>query len=196
MLRLPMLALLSTALIACSDTGRIDVSVAAQPLAAEPADGAKLNVTVTAVRVHVGDDDDQEVVETDGGAAEDGDAGGAGWTTVFEGAQALDLVDGQATALFLGTAEVPAGRITQIRVVLADDPSYVAGGETHAVTCPSCSTSGLKIVTRGSLVLDADQHLALELSFAPETTLELTPTGYRMAPVVKLDKVTEVADDD
>jgi hypothetical protein len=198
MIRLTPLAVLAAGLLACNDTGRIDVSVATSPLAAESVGGttATLVVTVNALRVHVGDDDDDSApVVNDAGVAEDDDAAGGGWHTVFTGAAQLDLADADATALFLGTAEVPAGKITQIRLVLDGAPVYTtADGAAHDVTCPSCTTSGLKIVTRG-LVLEGGDHLALDLVFDPATELSLTPTGYRMMPVVKLDEVRPVDDE-
>jgi hypothetical protein len=193
MVRLSAVGILAVGLLACGDeVGRIDVSVATAPLVAQASDGStgSLQVTIRAVRVHVGADDADEVTGTDGGVVEDVD--GDGWATVFEGAAILDLADADATALFLGGAEVPAGPITQIRLVLDGAPSYISGDQSHEVSCPSCTTSGLKIVTRGSLVLGDGEHLALDLAFDPATTLELTPAGYRMAPVVKLDKVREV----
>jgi hypothetical protein len=56
----------------------------------------------------------------------------------------LDLTNGKDT--LLADAEIPAGRISQIRLLLGDQNSIVTkDGQTLALTTPSAQQSGLKI---------------------------------------------------
>src|SRR5438045_1280754 len=55
----------------------------------------------------------------------------------------LELTNGLDT--LLGTAEIPAGHISQIRLVLGTNNSIKVGGVVQALTTPSAQQSGLKV---------------------------------------------------
>src|SRR5688572_18922495 len=55
----------------------------------------------------------------------------------------LDLVDNKDTLLV--NADIPAGRIQQIRLVLGDDNSIVVDGVESKLETPSAQQSGLKL---------------------------------------------------
>lgn len=182
-----------------SDDARVEVGITsnAQALATTtsaeaPAEAGAANgsllVTITKVSVHVaGGDDDKG--RDDKGAPEaepvDDDEGG-GWHVVFDGSKQVNLRDAAASEAFLAEQTIPAGKITQIRLLLADD-AVVADGERSApVTCSSCSTSGLKIVTSGKLVVPEGGKVHITLDFDQQASLSGDASGYRLSPVIHL----------
>ncbi|WP_437680926.1 DUF4382 domain-containing protein [Sorangium sp. So ce131] len=180
----------------------VEVGVTAQPLEvaapSEPegttdtAAQRRLSVTVTEVNVHVAgdgaeaeDDADEGSPADDGEPAEETLADEQGWVTVFSGATKVDLFDAAATEQLLGSGEIPAGKITQVRLVLAD-VELVDGDVTSPVACPSCSESGLKIVTRGAVEVSPGDTLHLTLDFDQAGSLTEEESGYRLDPVIKI----------
>lgn len=167
----------------------IEVGITAQALqTTAPSSGGSLAtdrrhlvITVTEVDVHVaaigGDDDDDD--------ASGKSAGGSGWIKAFSGETKVDLLDAIATEALLGSITVPAGKITQVRLVLTD-AELVDGLETTAVTCPSCSESGLKIVTEGKVNVAVGGVLHLALDFDQTKSLTQDEAGYRLNPVIKI----------
>jgi len=95
----------------------------------------------------------------------------------------VDLLQPGQTSAFFASLDVPTGRVTQLHVVLASDPSLEFGGEIFSVSCPSCDQTGIKIVPAGTLEVPEDGLLELALDF--ESALSLTPQGYRLDPVVQ-----------
>lgn len=161
---------------------------AGTPAEAGTANGSLL-VTVTKVSVHVagGDDDDKGAPEAEPKSDADGDdADGGGWQVVFEGSKQVNLRDAVASEAFLAEQSIPAGKITQIRLLLADDAVVVDGERSAPVTCSSCSTSGLKIVTSGKLVVPEGGKVHITLDFDQQASLSGDASGYRLSPVVRL----------
>jgi hypothetical protein len=112
-----------------------------------------------------------------------GDDGG--WITVFSGLTVVDLLAAGSVETFLGSAAVPAGKITQIRLVIAQ-ATWVDGAVSQPVTCPSCTQSGLKIVTMGKLFVPAGGTLHVTLDFDRDHSLHAEKDGFRLDPVVKI----------
>lgn len=139
--------------------------------------GARLEVTVNEVAVHVADTGDAESP-----APPENEA----WVTVFAGAQALDLAQVDATRAFLGSADAPAGKLTQVRLVLAADPTMIVDGVERPVACPSCTRSGLKIVPHGTLTVPEGGTLDLELRFDADASLGHDGEAWRLDPVLRL----------
>jgi hypothetical protein len=170
---------------ACAaDVGTVEVSVttdaAAVPesagdnaLALSLGDG--VHVTVTAVDVAIADD-----------AVEDEAASDSGWVTVFEGAQPLDLLAADQVKAFLGASLAPAGRITQVRVVLAPDPTISIDGTVSSLRCPSCTPTGIKVVPHGTLTVPDGGTLDLTLAIDVRSSLHRDGTDYWLQPVVRL----------
>ena len=170
--------------------GSVEVGITAQALqtVAPPSGGSDaasqrhLVLSVTEVNVHV--------AATGGDRANDEsapgeDPGGSGWITVFRGETDLDLFDATSTEELLGSLTVPAGKVTQVRLVLAG-AKLVDGSTTLPVTCPSCSKSGLKIVTEGKVEVAAGETLHLALDVDQTRSLTKDESGYRLAPVIKI----------
>jgi hypothetical protein len=195
--------LIAGALTGCqSGAGTIEVALASsgQPLlalgsaadagSATPVDAgavaSHLVLTVTRVEVHVagldGPDDDPPAGPP-GAPVMNGDDGG--WITVFSGTASVDLLKAASVEIFLGSTVAPAGKITQIRLVLSD-ATWVDGAVLLPVACPSCNETGLKIVTMGKLFVPVGGTLHVTLDFDQEHSLQASADGYRLDPVVKI----------
>jgi Domain of unknown function (DUF4382) len=154
----------------------------------------RLEVTVLRVDVHVASRDDanddgpfdDKIVRAVGGDKRSGGEEDGSWVTVFTGPQRLDLLEDGVTEAFLAAAWVPAGRVTQIRLVLADDVVLIEGPTRIAIKCPSCSESGLKIVTAGRLELPARGRVHIKLELDAERSLVLLGGAKHLAPVIKI----------
>lgn len=187
-------SLLAFAVTGCGGgDGTVEVGVTAQPLqvAAPPAGdtGAaaqmRLALTIGEVSVHVAGDaegDDASRGEDEGST---GGADEAGWITVFSGEAEVDLLDAMSIEEFLGSNEVPAGKVTQVRLVLTG-AELVDGSIRIPVSCPSCSESGLKIVTAGGLEVSSGDTLHLTLDVDQASSLTQDESGYRLDPVIKV----------
>jgi uncharacterized protein DUF4382 len=204
-LALPIVLLgLAVPLVACDSSGQVEVGLsAADPMETSEIPGApvtterpKLWVTVEAVKVHLvlpeneserGESADNEPTEPRGDEVAEAAAEGGEWLTVFSGSRSIDLYDAVGTEAFLGSLPVPVGRIDQVRLVLAPDASLVAGGVTLAVTCPSCSESGLKITIPGGLEVAPGGmlHLTLVVSIRKSIRIELDRVMLR--PVIRIE---------
>jgi hypothetical protein len=156
-----------------------------------PAVGPQLFLDVTRVDVHIagddtkddGKDDDPPGIGVPGGVPSHGDTGG--WITVFGGAARVDLLQAGAVETFLGSAPVPAGKVTQIRLVLSG-ASWVDGASVTTVSCPSCTQTGLKIVTMGKLFVPSGGTLHVTLDLDREHSVHVGTDGVRLDPVVKI----------
>jgi hypothetical protein len=150
-----------------------------------------LFVTVTAVKVRVepderaeptrGEAEHRRAVEPKPVADED-----ESWFTVFSGALRIDLADLGSDVRLLGMIGVPAGRVTQIRLQLADDVLLVQNGASTAVACPSCATSGLKIEVDDDALVTAGGHLQLTMAVDLRLSLVLDNGRLTMRPVLKI----------
>jgi hypothetical protein len=200
--RFALAAFFSGTLIGCgaSDGGghvEVGITSSAQPLAVLPAfavgDGAidadagplgpRLILTVARVDVHVAGDDDSDDNRPPGPLPPNDDDGG--WVTIFSGLARVDLLLAGSVETFLAAAPVPAGKITQIRLVLSD-ATWIDGAASTPVTCPSCTQTGLKIVTMGKVMVPRGGTIHITLDFDRERSLRADKDGYRLDPVVKI----------
>lgn len=146
--------------------------------------GPRLILTVQRVDVHIaGDGDDDPPPGPPPNTPPQDDEGG--WVTVFNGVAQVDLLLAGSVEAFLGSGPVPAGKITQIRLVISD-ATWVDGAVRTPVTCPSCTQTGLKIVTMGKLVVPAGGTLHVTLDFDRDHSLHSEKDGLRLDPVVKI----------
>jgi hypothetical protein len=198
--RLALPALIAGALLGCNASGgavEVGLTSSGQSLTAVAPDldagapidtdggvGPRLVLTVQRVDIHVaGGDDDDPPPAPPGNIPPDDDEGG--WVTVFSGIAQVDLMQAGSVETFLGSGPVPAGKITQIRLVISD-AVWLEGGISTPVTCPSCTKTGLKIVTMGKVVVPAGGTLHVTLDFDRDHSLHTEKDGLRLDPVVKI----------
>lgn len=85
----------------------------------------------------------------------------------------------------LGTTEVPAGKISQLRLVLGDDNSIVVDGVTYPLTVPSGSTSGLKFNVHAEL--ESGITYKYWIDFDAAHSINKTGNGqYKLKPVIRM----------
>lgn len=151
--------------------------------------GPRLILHVVRVDVHVaGDDDGDDPPDPPPPPPPNPPPSEAGWITIFSGAEQIDLLQAGSVETFLASANVPAGKITQIRLVI-EDATWIDGATTLPVQCPSCTQTGLKIVTMGKVVVPSGGTLHVTLDFDRDRSIRTDKDGYRLDPVVKIARI-------
>ena len=169
-------ALALAALIAafgCSDTtspaaaggeGRLQLT-----LIDARADFDEVNVVVIGVRAHRAGDDST-----------------GGWMTVSDDTFAVDLLtltDGNGVVI--ADTLLPAGRYTQIRLLLGEGANVVVDSQTYDLEVPSGATSGLKL--NHPFTLAAGSLYAATLDFDAHRSIHRTGNGrWIMRPVIRV----------
>jgi len=156
--------LLSVIWLACSNddqTARLDVR-----LTDAPGDYEEVNIDIQSVEIN-------------------NDEGNSGWTTldVESGVfNILELTNGLDT--LLATAELPAGRISQIRLILGSNNSVKIGGKTFPLSTPSAQQSGLKLNLNAVLTEGITYTITLDFDAARSIVARGNGT-YSLKPVIR-----------
>lgn len=162
--------LLSVFWLACSEdnqTAKLEVR-----LTDAPGDYEEVNIDIQSVEINSSE-------------------GNSGWTTldVESGVyNILELTNGLDT--LLATAELPAGRISQIRLILGDNNSVKVNGETKPLSTPSAQQSGLKLNLQADLTEGITYTITLDFDAARSIVRRGNGT-YSLKPVIRaLEKAT------
>jgi hypothetical protein len=137
------------------------------------------------------------------GDVDDDDVGGR--VTLFTGPTGpIDLLDLLDQTAELANAVIPSGRYGQLRVVLEGAAVELENGEIFAtdgfdppggspvsgeLVCPSCGTSGFKVLLQGRELdlLDPEEILVLDFDAGESFVREAGMSGrWILTPVVKL----------
>lgn len=157
----------SVSMYSCSEKSTADKAKLAVRLTDDPADYDAVNIDIKDVQINVGDSDN-------------------GWQSlpnVNRGIyNLLDLVNDKDTLLV--NADIPTGRLHQIRLVLGPNNSITVGGNVVPLDAPSAMQSGLKLnvqqdVTGGILytfLLDFD---------AAKSIVKTGNSKYILKPVIR-----------
>lgn len=156
--------------------------------------------------------DIEEVYLQGGGNGEEGEAGGR--VTLFAGPSGpLDLMALIDEVEELASVVIPSGRYGQLRVVLHGAAIQLDNGEIYAtdgfdppvilpvtgeLVCPSCSTSGFKVLLQGRELdlLDAEELLVLDFDAGESFAKEAGNSGrWIVTPVIKLFDDPDDTDD-
>ena len=141
-----------------------------------PGDYDAVLVDVQDVEIHV---------ETE--AELEGDTDGDGWVSVGDvetGVYDLLELTGGVTQLLADT-EVPAGYVSQIRLILGSENSVVINGETKPLNTPSAQQSGLKLQVNQEFM--PGENYAYLLDFNVDESVVTTGNGgYNLKPVIRL----------
>lgn len=184
---------------ACSGSGTGQVKVSLTDAPSDLANVSQVNVTFDEIRVH----DDASASLPDGGnpdagASTDG-SDGAGWIVLCTDTKTIDLLSltgGRFTPLCTRPAldggveelavEVPAGRISQVRLHLVGAQLvFNDGTPTTDVNVPSGSSSGLKINVDQSVPSGGTLEIKLDFN-AAQSINKLGNGSYRMQPVIQV----------
>jgi hypothetical protein len=94
----------------------------------------------------------------------------------------LKLSNGIDTLLL--SADIPAGTISQIRLILGNNNSVVVDGTTHSLNTPSAQESGLKLNIHETL--QAGGAYTIWLDFDAGKSIHQTGNGqYKLKPVIR-----------
>lgn len=132
-----------------------------------------------AVFVHVID----VMVQTDATAG-----GDEGWTSlenVETGTYNLLELTGGITQL-LANAEIPAGPLSQIRLVLGDDNTVVIDGESQPLSTPSAQQSGLKLQVNQTLEAGQQYDFLLDFNVDQSVVSAGSSGGFILKPVIRV----------
>lgn len=94
----------------------------------------------------------------------------------------LDFRNGLDTLLL--RADLPAGKIGQIRLILGSDNSVVVDGKSHALTTPSAQQSGLKLNLQEELVAGGSYDMWIDFD-AGKSIVETGNGKFMLKPVVR-----------
>jgi hypothetical protein len=133
-----------------------------------PGDYQEVNVEILGVEVH------SEGGEQNGGWKELDVEGG-----VYN---LLELTNGLDT--LLGTIELPAGKISQIRLKLGNDNSIKVADETYDLSTPSSQQSGLKLQLHTTLTEGITYKILLDFDVA-RSIVHQGNGGYSLKPVIR-----------
>lgn len=95
----------------------------------------------------------------------------------------LQFRNGMDTLIAEG--EIPAGRISQIRLILGDENTVVVNGVTHSIKTPSAQQSGLKLKVN----YDLEPGLAYEFWIDFDASRSIVAKGnggYNLKPVINV----------
>jgi hypothetical protein len=135
-----------------------------------PGDYDEVNVDIRSVQVHKEADDNE-----------------AGWVTLDEIHPGiynlLDFANGRDT--LLASANLPAGRISQIRLILGNNNSLkLKNGTTSPLKTPSGQTSGVKLQLNADLEQDVTYMVLLDFD-AAKSVVARGNGQYNLKPVVR-----------
>ncbi|PTX44923.1 uncharacterized protein DUF4382 [Christiangramia gaetbulicola] len=126
-------------------------------------------------------------VEADSELEAEADVDGDGWVSVGEvktGVYDLLELTGGVSQLLADT-EVPAGYVSQMRLILGSENSVIVDGEEKPLNTPSAQQSGLKLQLNQTL--EAGENYAFLLDFDVDKSIVATGNGsYNLKPVIRL----------
>ena len=115
----------------------------------------------------------------------------AGWVTVAQGPITVDLLALQDVAMKLGEISLPAGTVSEIRLILADGPQYVvlADGSHASLKTPSGQQSGEKL--KGPFTVSACERHTVTIDFDGKNSIAYHQTGgpdpeWILRPVIRV----------
>jgi len=153
-------------LAACSDdskNARLEVR-----LTDAPGDYEEVNIDIQGVEIH----------------SNSGDQNG-GWKSLDIEAgvyNLLELTNGLDT--LLGAIELPAGRVSQIRLVLGNNNTIKVDGETFNLSTPSAQQSGLKLNLQANLTEGITYRILLDFDVA-RSVVQTGNDTYKLKPVIR-----------
>lgn len=159
-------ALLLVSIFACeSEPGNARIEVY---LTDAPGDYQDVNVEIIGVEVH---------------SDEAGQAAGWKKLDVNEGIyDLLELTNGLDT--LIGSVELPAGKISQLRLVLGTENSIRVDNATHELKTPSGQQSGLKLLINTQLQEGVTYKVLLDFDVARSIVLKGNDS-YSLKPVIR-----------
>lgn len=117
----------------------------------------------------------------------------SGWIDLETAAGMYNLLDLQnnVTAVLVNSDTIPAGHITQMRLILGENNYLVVDSVSYDMTTPSAQQSGLKINLNATFEEGSTYEIILD--FDAEQSIVVTGNGkYILKPVIKVVSITEI----
>lgn len=156
-----------------------------------PGDFESVNLVITQVSAHLGVDsfeDESDTTETDTTETDD-----SGWVVLNDTPATYDLLTLQnGVFVTIGTAKVPSGHYTQVRLKLGAGSTVTIDGVVHPLVVPSGTQTGLKLI--GPFDVPAGGTVDIALDFDAARSIHQTGAGsYMLKPTVKVVPFTPVS---
>lgn len=134
-----------------------------------PADYQEVNIDIQEVVVNLNEDGDE-----------------SGWTSLETNGGVYNLLDlTNGITAVLADEEIPAGRISQIRLVLGDDNTLKMNDQVYPLTTPSAQQSGLKLQLHTTLEEGITYEVLLDFD-AARSVVEAGNSGMKiLKPVIR-----------
>jgi hypothetical protein len=137
-----------------------------------PASYDAVNIVVDSVQAHIATSDSS-----------------GGWTTLNRTSTTynlLDLVNGRST--IIGTAKLPVGRYSQIRLYVGSGSTVVVSGQTNSLVTPSGSQSGIKLNVDATIIADETYILTIDFDANRSIVKSGSPSSpmYHLKPVIRV----------
>ena len=159
--------------ISCNSENNSTTSQLIITLVDSEGDYDEVNVDIQGVKVHVSSD------------AEDDDSG---WITLDNPntgvVDLLTLTNGNV--IVIGDTEVPAGKISQIRLLLGPENTLVIGEEEFDLDVPSGEQSGLKLKVNATLVGGVAYTMKLDFDAARSVVKRGNSGKFGLKPVIRV----------
>jgi len=167
MKKIALICLAAITMLSCSNDdkmARLEIR-----LTDAPGDYDEVNIDIVGVEVH-----------------SDGANDNAGWTSLNANTgvyNILELAGGLDTLLC--TAELPAGKISQIRLLLGNNNNLVIDGQEFPLATPSAQQSGLKLNVHTALTEGVTYKMTLDFD-AARSIVHQGNGGYSLKPVIRV----------
>lgn len=148
----------------------------------------EVNIDIQGVRVGVAEEffytDDPYLEEGDEDDADEGDD--VVWVDLEVSNPGLyNLLDYRnGKTVLLAEGDIPAGRISQVRLILGDESNVVIAGEVHSLKTPSAQTSGLKFNLHDLLLPDMMYSFVIDFD-ASRSVVRTGNSKYILKPVIR-----------
>ena len=138
----------------------------------------EVNIDVRGVRVGFADDffDDEDNIDSSKVTWLDLDVPNPGIYNL------LDYRNGET--VLLANGDIPAGKISQVRLILGDGSNVVVNGVVHGLSTPSAQTSGLKFNLHETLLPDLAYSFVIDFDAARSIVRKGNGT-YSLKPVIR-----------
>jgi hypothetical protein len=133
-----------------------------------PGDYDELNIDIVGVEVHSSLNDN-----------------GKGWKPLEVDPEVLNVLDlTNGVEKMIGELELPAGQISQIRLILGDDNTLKIGEQIYNLGTPSAQQSGLKLQVHETLLEGVTYKIVLDFDVA-KSVLQTGAGAYKLKPVIR-----------
>lgn len=142
-----------------------------------PGDFQQVNVEVIGVEVHYSNDSE----------------GNEGWVSLPTNAGVYDLIQLQnnITAVLTDPTDIPAGSVTQMRLILGANNSVMVDSTVLFLATPSAQNTGLKFNLNTNFHEDHSYEVLIDFDAAASIVLEGNGS-FSLKPVIKVESITEL----